>query len=131
MTTESAETHQMIGGMKAGIDHLTTTIQNMQSMWQIQEREAAAGRRVLHEKFGDLKDDVTDKLNTLTNRVNDVDKRLIEIGPAVQEFKDQRQQQKGAMKLGKMLWGSMLAAAGAMAGVIGWGAHWLFSSPPH
>lgn len=123
-----AELHQMIGGLKAGFEHLNDTVKQMVTMWGNQEKDAAAGRRVLHEKVEALKDSVV----ALGNRVGSVETKLVEIGPAVEEFKSQREQQKGAMKLGKLMWAAMLAASGTMGGAIGWGVHQLFQAgaPP-
>ena len=99
MSTD-AELHQMLGELKASFSHLNDTMKNMVTMWGNQERDASAGRRVIHEKVDALKDSVT----AFGNRVASVEKTLPEdIKPAVEEFKDQRQQQKGAMKLGKLL----------------------------
>lgn len=127
MSTD-AELHQMIGGLKAGFDHLNSTVNQMMTMWGNQEKEASTGRRILHEKMETVKETVTG----LSTRVGAVETKLDEIKPAVKEFENQREQQKGAMKLGKLLWTAMLAACGTMGAAIGWGMHQLFwtGAPP-
>jgi chromosome segregation ATPase len=118
--------HQTIGRLSEAIDGLKQTVQNQMTMWANQEKNASEGRRILHDKVEDLKDTVTD----VVNRVASVETKLTEIKPEVQEFKNQREQQKGAMKLGKVLWTAMLAGSGTMGAAIGWGVHQLFVSPP-
>lgn len=123
-----AELHQMIGGLKAGFEHLNDTVKQMVTMWGNQEKDAAAGRRIVHEKVDALKESV----GALSGRMALVETKLTEIKPAVKEFETQRDEQKGAMKLGKLLWVAMLAASGTMGGAIGWGVHQLFQAgaPP-
>lgn len=123
-----AEIHQTLGGLKATVEHLTESVRQMMTMWSNQEKEAAAGRRVLHEKVEALKDSVT----ALNTRMASVETTISDVKPAVQEFKDQREQQKGAMKLGKLLWTGMLTACGSTGAAIGYGLAHLFQSgsPP-
>lgn len=121
-----AELHQTLGALKAGFEHLNDTVKQMVSMWGNQEKDASAGRRVLHDKMESLKETVTE----MGARVASVEKTLVEIKPAVVEFENQREQQKGAMKLGKLIWTAMLAASGTMGGAIGWGAAHLFGGAP-
>lgn len=115
MSTD-AEIHQTLGGLKATVEHLNDTVKGMVTMWTNQEKDAAAGRRILYEKVEALKDSVA----ALGTRVGSVETKLTEIKPAVQEFENQREQQKGAMKLGKLLWTAMLAACGGTGATIGW-----------
>lgn len=127
--TADAELHQTIGAMRSTVEHLNETIKNMVTMWGNQERDAAAGRRTLHEKFDVLKDSVT----ALSARMTTMETTLATIKPAVKEFEDQREQQKGAMKLGKALWAALLAASGTTGIAIGWGIKALagLPTPPH
>ena len=123
-----AELHQMLGGLRANVEHLTQTINNMASQWANQEKNASEGRRILHQKVDGLKEVATG----LSQRVGKMEETLEGIKPAVKQFEDQRLEQKGAMKLGKLLWTGMLAAAGTMGGAITWGLqHWMsFTKPP-
>ncbi|MET4187630.1 ABC-type transporter Mla subunit MlaD [Bradyrhizobium sp. JR1.7] len=121
MTVE-AEVHQMIGGLKATVDHLNTTVRDLMTMWSTQEKNASEGRRILHEKVDALKDSAQE----LTNRVSSIETTLVDIKPAVEEFESQRDQQKGALKLGKIIYAALTAAAGAA----GWGLAHFFGSAP-
>lgn len=126
--TEEANVRESIGGLKATMQHLSGTIEHMTRMWSDQERAAGEGRRILHQKVDDLRLGVT----VLTHRLDQVEKTLVDIKPAVEEFEHQREQQKGAMKVGKAIWTAMLAACGGTGAAIGWGFSHLFGSgvPP-
>lgn len=121
-----AELHQTIGAMRSTVEHLNDTVKSMMTMWGNQEKEATAGRRVLHEKIEALKDSVV----ALGGRVGNVETKLTDIKPSVDEFKTQRSEQRGAMKLGKMLWVGMLAACGSTGAAIGWWISHIFGSVP-
>lgn len=132
MTAESeiiGSMRENIGAMKSTIEHLNETVKNMVTMWGNQERDAAVGRRTLHEKVEALKDSVV----ALSSRMTTLETTLAAIRPAVKEFENQREQQKGAMKLGKLIWGSLLAACGSTGIAIGWGIKTLagLPTPPH
>ncbi len=127
MSTE-AEIHGAIGALKEAAENSRRTLEHLMRMWETQEKNASEGRRVLHDKVDAMKD----SLVALTNRVTSVENTMAGVKPAVQEFENQREQQKGAMKLGKLIWAAMLAACGSMGGTIGWFAAHLFQSgnPP-
>lgn len=115
--TDINEFSRAIGSLEASVSNMTRT-------WSEQERNATEGRRALHQKMDDIKDDVS----MLTGRVDKVAAELAEIGPAVTEFKRQRERAIGAMKFGRWMWGAMLAAAGSA----GWAINeWLHLPKPH
>lgn len=124
--SSEAEIHGTLGALKEATENTKRTLEHLMRMWETQEKNASEGRRVLHEKVDAMKDSVV----ALGNRVGSVETRLTEIKPAVEEFESQREQQKGAMKLGKVLWTGMLAASGGMGGAIGWWFSHLFGSVP-
>lgn len=100
-----------LGSLEASVANLTRT-------WAEQERNATEGRRALHRKMDDIKDDV----GAMTGRVDSLANEVAEISPAVKEFKQQRERAIGAMKFGRWMWGAMLAAAG----MVGWAINeWL------
>lgn len=124
-----AELHQTIGELRAAFKHVDDTMKNMVAMWSNQEKDAAAGRRALYEKVESMKDSVV----ALTSRVASVEHTISAIKPAVKEFEDRVEQQKGAMKLGKLIWAGVLAACGSTGVAIGWGIKALagLPTPPH
>lgn len=110
--------HQMsaaVGGLQSDVKGLKESIDNLNRVWGHREEVATDGRRVIHEKLDSLRTDVT----RLSAEVENVSNDFVEIQPAINEFKNQRQQQIGARKLGGYLWSAMLVAAGLM----GWGIH--------
>jgi len=122
-----AEIHGTLGALKEAAENTKRTLEHLMRMWETQEKNASEGRRVLHEKVDAMKDSVT----ALTTRVTSIETTMAGVKPAVQEFENQREQQKGAMKLGKLIWTGMLAACGSMGAAIGWaGAHLLQSGSP-
>lgn len=121
-----ASIHEDIGALKAdvrglqrSIDALNNTIANLNMVWGQREQSASDGRRVLHDKMDGL-----DKNFTLVSaEVENVSRDLTEIKPAIQEFKNQRQQQIGAQRYGK----KWLAGITTAAGLSGFGIHELIS----
>lgn len=112
-----------LGSLESSVKAVTDTVASMTRAWAEQERNASDGRRVIHKKLDEVKND----LALLTGRVNTMGERLAEISPAIDEFQNQRQRQIGARSLGKYLWSAMLAAAGAF----GWLIHeWLNMGVP-
>lgn len=125
MSTD-AEIHQTLGALKEAAENSKRTLEHLMRMWETQEKNASEGRRIIHEKV----DAMGTKLTELAGRITSVETAVTGIKPEVQEFKNQREQQKGAMKLGKALWAVMLTACGTMGGALGWGLHHLFAAPP-
>jgi chromosome segregation ATPase len=104
-----------VGGLQSDVKSLKESIDNLNKVWGQREEAATSGRRTVHEKVDSLRTDFT----RLSAEVENVSKDLTEIQPAINEFKNQRQQQIGARKLGGYLWSVMLVAAG----LTGWGIH--------
>jgi|SRR5579859_7344069 len=103
--------HQMseaIGGLKSDVRSLKDSIDNLNRVWGQREEAATEGRRQVHEKVDNLRQDFT----RLSAEVENVSQDIVEIKPAIDEFKNARQQAIGAHKLGKLIWGAMLTAAG-------------------
>lgn len=126
MSTE-AEIHGTLGALKEAAENTKRTLEHLMRMWETQEKNASEGRRMLHEKVDAMKDSVT----ALGTRVGSLETTItVDLKPAVEEFKNQRQQQKGAMKLGRVLWTGMLAACGSMGAAIGYGLSHFFGQVP-
>jgi hypothetical protein len=116
------EVHQI--SMKLG--QLSQAVEFMTDMWKRQEESASAGRKALHEKFEHFRDDMGVQVAGLSLRVDRMVDTMTKIEPAVKKYEDEKLRQEGAMKLGKLIWGGVLAAAGMMGGAITWGLqHWL------
>lgn len=96
-----------IGGLKKSVEILTST-------WQQQEQAATEGRRVLHSKFDDVRNEVT----KLTGRVDQMSKDIAEIQPAIDAFKSARERQLGAQWMGKLIWMAFIGMAGAAGAAI-------------
>lgn len=106
-----AQLHEMSGS----IGSLKGTIETMTRVWQQQEATATAGRRVVHDKV----DVLTTNIHSLTSRVDQMNKDIVAIQPAVKVFHEEKLRAEGAKRLGRYLWGLMLTAAGGL----GWGIH--------
>lgn len=113
-----------LGSLEASVKNVTDTVASMTMAWAEQERNATDGRRVLHKKMDDIKDDVS----SLAGRVNNMAKEMSEISPAVKEFRNQRERAKGAREFGRWIWGALLTAAGLMGWAI---SEWLHLPRPH
>ncbi len=115
MTDSEREASRAIGSLESSVRHLTET-------WQRQDKEAADGRRRLHEKIEEL----TSQQAALTGKVGKQTEELAEIKPAIKRFEAQRQRQEGAASLFKVLW----LGVAAFATGLGYASHellqWLF-----
>ena len=117
-----AAIHQMsadIGGLKADVRNMRDSIENLNRMWGQREEAATSGRRIIHDKL----DAVGREVYELSAEVENVSNDLVEIKPAIEEFKNQRQRTLGARGLGVRLWAAMVASAA----VFGWGVHELIT----
>lgn len=116
------QVHKLAGDVGA----LTNAVQMMTSMWRSQEESATTGRRIMHEKM----DGVSNRLTTLTGRVDQMGEKIEIIEPSVAAFKATRHRAEGAMSLGKYLWGALLI----IAGLTGYGFSewfkWFLHQPP-
>lgn len=104
------EIHQVsadIGGLKKSVEILTST-------WQMQESAATDGRRALHAKLDDVRNEVT----KLTGRVDQMGKDISEIQPAIEAFKSARERQLGAQWMGKLIWVAFIGLAGAFGAAV-------------
>lgn len=104
------EIHQVsseIGGLKASVELMTST-------WQQQEQSASEGRRALHAKFDDVRNEVT----RLATRVDQMGRDISEIKPAIDTFKSARERQLGAQWMGKLIWLAFIGIAGAVGAAI-------------
>jgi hypothetical protein len=113
-----------LGSLEASVENVTHTVANMTVAWAEQERNATEGRRELHDKI----DDVRQVAFALASKVDGMAKEMIEISPAVREFRRQRERAIGARNLGRWVWGAMLTAAGGLGWVI---SEWLHYPRPH
>lgn len=118
----SESVHDMsraLGKVEAIVSALTET-------WQRQDDEATEGRRLLHNKMDELKQQQA----ILTTKVQQQTEKLAEIEPAIKRFEAQRQRSEGARSMAKLLWGGLLAFATGL----GYAAHELiviFWPPKH
>lgn len=108
-----------IGGLKRSVEIMT-------ELWKSQEATASAGRRALHEKFDQFRQEVGLDISALSLRVDRLTDKVVAVEPSVTSFKqesdafkDERLRQEGAKRLGVKLYAALMAAAGA----IGWAAH--------
>lgn len=100
MTESVHEMSRALGKVEAVVNALTET-------WQRQDDEATEGRRVLHQKM----DEVREQQAVLTTKVQQQTEKLAEIEPAIKRFEAQRQRQEGAASLFKVLWLGVVAFA--------------------
>lgn len=117
MTESIHDMSRAIGSLEAIVKALTET-------WQRQDDEATEGRRVLHSKMDELKQQQA----VLTTKVQQQTEKLAEIEPAIKRFEAERQRQEGAASLFKVLWMGLVAFATGL----GYAAHELlqFFWPP-
>lgn len=104
------EVHQVsaeIGGLKKAVEIMTST-------WQQQEQSATDGRRQLHAKFDDVRNEVT----KLAGRVDQMGRDIAEIRPAIDAFKSARERQLGAQWMGKLIWLAFIGIAGAVGAAV-------------
>lgn len=118
--------HRQLASLQTSVTHLADTLKQMTSQWARQEETASAGRKALHEKFEHFRGEVGVQMAGLSLRVDrlvdsmqDMDKTMTKIEPAVKKYEDEKLRQEGAKRLGKGLIAAMTAAAGG----IGWGLH--------
>lgn len=112
MTESVHEMSRAIGKLEAIVKALTET-------WQRQDDEATEGRRVLHNKMDELRQQQA----VLTTKLEQQTKQLSEIEPAIKRFEAQRQRQEGAASLFKVLWLGVVAFATGL----GYAGHELLS----
>ena len=129
----TGDVHQIsaeIGGLKASVDHLTRTLDNLSHTWAVQENAANEGRRKLHDKFetitaeaAQFRNESRTKMDALSLRVDGLAAAVRVIEPTVKDFNEKKIEERGARKLGNKL----IAALTVAAGGLGWGAHELIN----
>lgn len=95
--------------MAGQIGALGATVKSLETTWQTQEAAASQGRRELHRKF----ESVSEKVSTLTGRVDQILKDILDMQPTVKAVEMAKERAIGATMLGKVLWavgGAMVAA---------------------
>lgn len=124
------EVHQI--SMKLG--QLSQAVEFMTDMWKRQEESASSGRKALHDKFEHFRDEVGIQISGLSLRVDrlvngmeDIEKTMSKVEPAVKKYEAEKEREEGARKLGAKLVAGLTAAAGA----IGWGLHELVGYLKH
>lgn len=122
MSDDKGQLHQIsseIGGLKRSVELMT-------DLWKTQEASASAGRRALHDKFDQFRQEVGIDISALSLRVDRLTDKVTSIEPSVKAFEKEELRQEGAKRLGARLWGAMVLAAG----LVGWGIHefigWFF-----
>lgn len=122
MSDNKGDLHQIsseIGGLK-------TAVELMMDLWKTQEASAAAGRKVLHDKFEVFRQEVGIDISVLSMRMDRLTDQVKMVEPSVKAFNDEQLRQEGAKRLGAKLWALMMLAAG----LAGWGIHeaigWFF-----
>lgn len=122
MSDNKGDLHQIsaeIGGLKRSVEFMT-------DLWKSQELSATAGRRALHDKFDQFRQEVGIDISALSLRVDRLTDKVTFIEPSMKAFGDEELRQQGAKRLGAKLWGGMVLAAG----LAGWGVHefigWFF-----
>lgn len=116
------EVHQI--SMKIG--QLSNAVEFMTDMWKRQEESASAGRKALHDKFEHFRDEVglqmaglSLRVDRLVNSMEDMEKTMAKVEPAVKKYEAEQFREEGAKKLGARLVAGLVAVSGG----IGWGLH--------
>ena len=126
---------------------LTSEVKNLRETWGRQDQEANNGRRNLHQKFDQLKDQIIDtfakfqieinrRMGELEGRVDKIKEDLTLIKPSVTSWSEERHQDIGSKRERGKIWGTLLGLV-TIGGTIGASIsellHWLAKSPtpPH
>ncbi len=91
---------------------LEGTVRSLQDQWRRQEEAAAAGRRVLHDKF----DAMTIQVHNLTGVAYGVQQDLAEIKneidekvmPSINAYALDKSRQSGMVDMGKLIWAGVI-----------------------
>jgi hypothetical protein len=113
--TDSPQFHQitlMVGGLKQAVETMT-------GMWHQQELAATEGRRALHEKFENFREEMRVKMTDISGRVDRLAAQVKVIEPSVSAFNEEKLRDEGAKRLGKFLMAGLMS----VAGLLGWGMH--------
>lgn len=97
--------------IERAIGRLEGKVESLIRQWRDQDQAAAVGRIALHDKVEGLRNDVT----SLTGKVNEMNRDIIEIKPVVQESRDRHQQAAGAKWAIAFVWSAIVTAIGAVS----------------
>jgi hypothetical protein len=120
---EAAMVQNQLNILTMTVGELRNAVENLTSNWVRQDQAATDGRKVIHDKIDEVRDNVID----LTHRVEGVEKEVKIIQPSIKIFNDEKLRDEGARSLGKLLWAAILTGAG----LIGWGLHEWFAYLVH
>ena len=119
-----ASTEVALRDLSRIVGGLESTVKTLVSTWQSQEATASQGRRDLHQKFDNLRDEVHVVATKVTSALDDI----AEIKPSVEAFDIAKHRVEGARTLGKMIW----LAIGGLSGLFGYMlANWISIGPKH
>jgi len=133
MTDDERRLDRAVGALEGEVKTLRST-------WQEQDRAATEGRRQLHNKFDELKDETIAalhgmqiRLSEVTNTMATIVSQMAEIRPQLLTSNNERHQQIGSRRALGKAWGALIGLVTA-AGTIGAGLmeliHYL-AGPPH
>lgn len=97
-------------GLNRVIGELTSKVGTLTSNWETNDREATEGRRILHGKFDQLKNETI----KMAARVEHLAAEVATMKPSVVTFDQQHQQNIGSKKTLAVIWSAMFAFAGAV-----------------
>ena len=95
------------------------TVRNMREQWKSQDDNANAGRRALYERF----DTVISKMGEVAHKIDGVTQDVAEmkneidtnIMPTIEAYKAEIARKIGAMAMGKIFWGMIVAVGSSVA----------------
>jgi hypothetical protein len=127
---------------------LTSEVKNLRETWGRQDQEANNGRRRLHEKFDELKDQIVDtfakfqidvnrRLFELEGRVDKIKDELTAIKPTFAALSEEHHQGIGSKRERGKIWGTLMGLV-TLGGTVGAAitelVHWVSHAPtppPH
>lgn len=100
------EVSRAIGGLQASVEAL-------RMQWADQDRKAAEGRKILHDKM----DTVTRDVGDLKSQVNQLRNDVTQMQPVVRNYETVRQQAIGSRRVLAAIWGGIITVTAAMSAV--------------
>jgi hypothetical protein len=110
MNERTGELHEIsaeIGALKKSIEFMT-------DMWKTQEASATAGRRSLHEKVDNFKDEIRLQMQGFSLRLDRVTDAVARIEPSAESYQREQLRDEGAKRLGVKLYAAMVAGASVL-----------------
>jgi chromosome segregation ATPase len=101
---EINEVSRSLGALQSSVDTLTRT-------WAEQDRKATEGRRDLHRKLEELREDVTKMRGQLDMQEKKIDK----IEPSVRRFEDGQQHTAGVKYVIGLIWAALVLGVSGIA----------------